>query len=229
MWLRLPIGEKLTHPHGTDWEAPTSRAVARTLKRKATRVPAGVPDQRAEKRHSVNIDTQSRQGETAVMCAARNAKKELVAILLDVQAMVDLKNADGKTALMMASDLGFNGIVSCLLMRRAEVNMLDNDGRTALMHVSQKPQVAILRELLNHRADADLVDNEGNTALMLATRKDTNTRWSRHAVFVSDAVLSANVDLLRLHTKPKPEPASSNSSFDDADLADLFGSEEDGM
>ena len=59
--------------------------------------------------------------------------KEIVEMLLDAGAKLDVQDDRGKTALMYAAHQGVDVVVNTLIGRGARVDVVDEDGKTATM------------------------------------------------------------------------------------------------
>ena len=84
---------------------------------------------------AVDVDTQNRFGDSALMVAIYYNHEQIVQILLDAGADFDFQNPDGMTPLMVAStDVvpGRDTIVTELLQKGADSSARNNDGDTAL-------------------------------------------------------------------------------------------------
>ena len=75
----------------------------------------------------------SQHGQTALMLAVSHGRLDMVDLLLEGGADVNIRDEDGSTALMCAAEHGHMDIVK-LLMKHPEINInaVDNDGATAL-------------------------------------------------------------------------------------------------
>lgn len=115
----------------------------------------------------VNVD--SRAGEhtskSALMLACSNGNKDMVRMLLDSGASLDLKDSYGRSALHVAAEDKRSSIVQMLLDRGADANTLTHRAATALMIASKRCCNDVVRILLDHRADVSLKDSRGFTAL----------------------------------------------------------------
>lgn len=74
---------------------------------------------------------------TALMEASINGHLDIVKILLNSGADINLEDWDGRTALMFPALNGHKDIVIELINKGADLNKKDNDGETALMKASQ--------------------------------------------------------------------------------------------
>ncbi len=92
---------------------------------------------KASLKRGADVDYQY-EGMTALMGACmvyehdRKAGREIVQVLLEAGANVNLRNADGATALGWAANVGELQLVTILVENGADVNAADDNGRTAL-------------------------------------------------------------------------------------------------
>jgi len=118
----------------------------------------------------INIATKGNM--TALMGAAYNGHYEIVKLLLEAGANVNVMDSDddgGFTALMLATVQGKFAVVKTLLQNGANPNIQRKNGMTALMGAVEEGYVAIAQILLDNGADPTAKDNDGTTALELAT------------------------------------------------------------
>ena len=80
-----------------------------------------------------NVDAADDQGTTPLMDAARGNIGEVVSILLEHRAAVNLQNKEQQSALMIAAEEGHTQIAEQLLAKGADVRARDAEGRTALL------------------------------------------------------------------------------------------------
>ena len=134
---------------------------------------------------------------------------EMVRVLLNRGASVDLPSSLGATALMYAADNGHHFILFVLLEHSADPDLQSSDGRTALMMAAgeqgqetegntalmmatmEQGQEACVQTLLRAKADTELLDENGETAL----------QWAESSGHTSIA------KLIRQHAPP-PQPAA---------------------
>jgi ankyrin repeat protein len=116
------------------------------------------------------VDAADDEGTTPLMQATRGNIREVVTILLEHQATVNLQNKKQESALLIAAEEGHTQITKQLLAKGADVRARDTGGRTALLLGSMNhfAQDDLLKLLLAGGADINATDNHGNTALMLA-------------------------------------------------------------
>lgn len=91
---------------------------------------------------------------------------QIIKMLMDKGADVNLADKNGITPLMAASELGF--ATSLLLERKAKVNVADKHGRTALMYAMGNRGLGVAMDLVKAGADINAQNAGGQTAVMLA-------------------------------------------------------------
>ena len=103
--------------------------------------------------------------------AAGSGRLEMVKMLLNRGASVDLPTSLGYTALMHAAHYGHLSTVMVLLKHSANPDLQDLGGQTALMEAAVMGQEACVQVLLRAKANTELLDNQGRTALQWAEIK----------------------------------------------------------
>lgn len=118
----------------------------------------------------------------ALCSAAQRGHKEIVALLLnrgaDIDVQADSEEGAGATSLHLAAEAGYVGIVSMLLERGAQVNILDEFKRTALHQIAAVNhnsldenedglplKAAMIDRLCAAGVDINAQDSNGRTAL----------------------------------------------------------------
>lgn len=119
-------------------------------------------------------------GWTALTLAAREGHEQIVSLLLQANASVDLcdvnaantgikpYNINKITALIIAAAKGHLGILQHLLKAGAKVDQSGAYGKTALMLAADSGQTATMQALLQAGAKVDQAITDGWTALMYA-------------------------------------------------------------
>lgn len=107
-----------------------------------------------------------------LMYAAMNSKRDIIKILLEAGADVELGYDWGYTPLMGAAEYNNLEAVQLLLDYGADINAQHVDKLTALMLAAKKASKEIVELLLNKGADANIRDVYGRTALKIANRLD---------------------------------------------------------
>ena len=101
------------------------------------------------------------------MIASQNGHTEIVSILLQNGANVNMQNNNGNPPLTIASQIGHTETVSILLLNGAHVNTQDNE-TTALHCTSKRNQISIAKLILSQKIQAiDVQDFLGRTPPVL--------------------------------------------------------------
>ena len=119
------------------------------------------------KRFPQMINDQNCLGTTALHYAVILDKADVVRLLLDADASVDIKDLDGRTALHDATRTGRKRNVSLLLGHGADVGTTCRRGMTALHYAAAQSSRMTLELLLNAGASHEARDVEGRTPLHL--------------------------------------------------------------
>uniref|UniRef100_A0A0G4HYK4 Uncharacterized protein n=1 Tax=Chromera velia CCMP2878 TaxID=1169474 RepID=A0A0G4HYK4_9ALVE len=122
-------------------------------------------------RGKLNLDWQDKIGKTALSLASENGHTDIVRLLVDAKANVDMEDKTSKkTALIWASENGHTDIVRLLVDAKANVDMQNkNSKKTALLWASDNGHTDIVRLLVDAKANVDMQDQSGKTALMCAS------------------------------------------------------------
>jgi len=117
----------------------------------------------------VDVDAMiTSDGATALHKAAEYGNAEVVKILVDAKADVDVQERHGYTALHYAIMHGHTEIVKILVDAKADVDVQERHGDTALTYAALKGHTEIVKILVDVKADVDLQNNFGDTALIRA-------------------------------------------------------------
>ncbi len=100
--------------------------------------------------------TRNTDGWTALTAASFYKKPEMVKLLLEKQALVDIQDRSGRTPLLYAAAMGTEEITTLLLEAGANPNTQDKNGRTALMEAYSKQEAKIAEILKSAGADPTL-------------------------------------------------------------------------
>lgn len=123
--------------------------------------------------HGCSLDSMDAENRTALRAASWSGHEEIVKILLQNDAKVNLTDHEGRTALIAAAYMGHSEIVEHLLDHGADINHADADGRTALsvaaLCAPRTPGVNVVQTLLERGASVDHKDKEGMTPLLVAS------------------------------------------------------------
>jgi len=111
---------------------------------------------------NAKVGARNRYGETALMLAAADGNPEMVKLMLDHGASI---NISGWNPLIYAAWRGHTEVVKYLLDKGAEVDAVSPDGITALMMATRDGHMDTVRLLLWELADPNLRSRSGTTAL----------------------------------------------------------------
>ncbi|NBX71688.1 hypothetical protein EBQ91_02095, partial [bacterium] len=104
---------------------------------------------------------------------ARQGYLDIIEVLLEAGAAVDLKDIRDKTALMYAAIRGHLAVVNTLVKAGAAVNLQDGYDYTVVMWATEKSYLNVLKALLEAqpKPDLDLKNKDGHTPLLRAVMK----------------------------------------------------------
>lgn len=107
-------------------------------------------------------------GRSALHWAAREDKTEVIAVLLEKGAKVEVKDRAGKTPLCIAAESGKGASVKLLLAAKADVDSTDRLGGTPLMWASALGSPETVGLLIEANAKINVADKNGLTPLLWA-------------------------------------------------------------
>ncbi|XP_027729190.1 caskin-2 [Vombatus ursinus] len=116
----------------------------------------------------LNVNYQDTDGFSALHHAALGGSLELMALLLDAQATVDIKDSNGMRPLHYAAWQGRLEPVRLLLRAAAAVNAASLDGQIPLHLAAQYGHYEVSEMLLQHQSNPCLVNKAKKTPLDLA-------------------------------------------------------------
>ena len=103
-------------------------------------------------------------GNSALIWVTCRGRGDLIKVLIEGGANLDLQNSQGKTALMFAALLGHLEIVRVLIRHGAKLHLQDKEGWTALTYAcmwNMEYHVEIIKELVRGTCDIVSVLSEG--------------------------------------------------------------------
>ncbi|KAF4225592.1 hypothetical protein CNMCM6457_008014 [Aspergillus fumigatiaffinis] len=197
-WAATPRGSEYSLPHAEeviqqllaagadvnseDWEKRTPLAWATIEGNKTTTELLLSVD-------NLNADISDTDGRTPLSHAAELALGEIIQLLLNSGADINLEDRCGRTPLLWATQMGHETVVSKLLASvGVDVDHADPEGRAPLSHAVELGFGEIVQLLLNSGADINLEDKHGRTPLLWATQK-------RHQIIVSELLASPGADV----------------------------------
>ncbi|WP_109123556.1 ankyrin repeat domain-containing protein [Dyella sp. C11] len=143
------------------------------------------------------VDTQDRQGATALLHACGAGQREVAALLLDKGADASLAATNGMTPLAAAVSARRETLVTLLLQNGVSVDQRLPGDATALMIAAAMGYPEIVEQLLDGGADVNAVDERGHAALHAAAQYGFDHNDSLRARRLFDALFKreANVSL----------------------------------
>jgi ankyrin repeat protein len=124
--------------------------------------------------HGAGINKQRHgEGDTALSIASSDGHLEVVRLLLERGADINIANARGETPLSRAVVFRQERIVSLLLVRGADPNLADKGGMTPLHVATEFGDVGTTEMLLAHGANPNAL-SDGETPLVCAARAFVN-------------------------------------------------------
>ncbi|XP_075755976.1 caskin-1 isoform X2 [Pelodiscus sinensis] len=142
----------------------------------------------------VNVNFQDTDGFSALHHAALNGNTELISLLLEAQAAVDIKDNKGMRPLHYAAWQGKKEPMKMVLKAGSAVNVQSDEGQIPLHLAAQHGHYDVSEMLLQHQSNPCIVDNCGKTPLDLACE------FGR--VGVVQLLLSSNMCTALLEPKP---------------------------
>lgn len=122
-----------------------------------------------------NIDSQCKEGKSALHIAAENGKTDAVKLLIKHRANVNLRDTKGRPPLALAAASGRTRVAEILLQNKAEVEPQDARGRSLLSYVVYLalntgvtvPALPMVRLLLKYGANPRHEDKKRTTVLTI--------------------------------------------------------------
>ena len=107
-------------------------------------------------------------GASALLAAVAKGHLDIVSMLLEAHACVDILDFDGHTPLLLACLRGFLPVVEVLVQYNAEVNFSDKLDRTPLMAAAQHGHLSVVQYLVQNGASVNMVSVQDVTARDIA-------------------------------------------------------------
>ena len=159
----------------------------------------------ARKLISMNIDVnkcefiQEGVTNTALMVAARRGNTQIVELLLNHGAKLNLKNFHGNTALHIACESGYEDIVEVFMKDKNYdallENALNNRGKTALMLACEKNRINVIKLFI----DNILAKCHGNTQGYIDANKNSFLHFVCKNIFLKDHIIKIIKEQIQLH------------------------------
>ena len=107
-------------------------------------------------------------GETALHCAARYGKENVIAYLLTQSSTDKLRNTDQSIALFYAAKFEQAELIRFLIQKGVNVNVREGHGKTPLHYAAETGNLDVINILVNAGAKVEAADNQGNPPLHYA-------------------------------------------------------------
>lgn len=141
---------------------------------------------------SFDPSIQNANGHTPLMFAVNNLDHDMIDLLLEFGADVNVKDDFGQTALMYASVKGDTSVVGRLIRKDADVNAANHKGKSSLTLASRETHYEVVKMLLFNEAEVNHQDNFGWSALHFAAFKETFPITDILLKFRADPLLKDN-------------------------------------
>ncbi|KAL8624340.1 hypothetical protein ACOMHN_044771 [Nucella lapillus] len=113
------------------------------------------------------------QGVSALHLAANQGHLQVVQLLVDNGAKIDLKDSDGDTPIL--AGMKHKQVAEYLLKKGCDVTIANDNGQTVAHKAALFNHHQILRELIKKGADLNVMDEEGDTPLHDAINEGSHT------------------------------------------------------
>lgn len=117
------------------------------------------------KKGDINVDRIDNEGFAPLHYACRKGTREIVRMLIEYGADVNVTSNEGITPLQLAVTTGSKEIIKMLVDAGADVNATDNSGKSVLIYGIKAGRTEAVRYLKELGADISCTDNEGRTAI----------------------------------------------------------------
>ncbi|VDH97454.1 Hypothetical predicted protein [Mytilus galloprovincialis] len=119
-------------------------------------------------RNDVVVDQCTDDGECGIFQASETGRTDIVKLLLDKNANVNLYNTNNISPLLMASQNGHTDIVKLLLERNPDINLCHINGSSPLLQASHYGHTDIVNLLLERNPDVNLCNKDGCSPMLQA-------------------------------------------------------------
>jgi len=117
-----------------------------------------------------DLNSTDHKGNTPLIWAASEGREDIIRLLVDSGANVNVQNFDGVTPLHLAAERGDVDMVMCLIENGANVNIQSEEGATPVHIASVHGRLEVMKSLAAHGAHLELTDNSEETPLHYAVR-----------------------------------------------------------
>ena len=142
-------------------------AVESALLSAATEEPENLAEVAKCLAQNIDVDAISKDGYTALLSALSLGHENVIGLLLQNGANINIANDKNQTALHFSARGGNTKTIELLLQNKADTNLKDDNGNTALHHAVEYGHADAVKLLLS-KTDINNTNNDGNTALHIA-------------------------------------------------------------
>ncbi|MBV9240451.1 MAG: ankyrin repeat domain-containing protein [Acidobacteria bacterium] len=120
---------------------------------------------------SVNAREDASKRITPMFLAVESGDIEVVQMLLNAGAKVNVRSTSKETPLMRLESEATRELVEILIRSGAKVNVADDDGNTPLLRAAENSTSDAIAALIDAGADVNAANSDGETALMKAASR----------------------------------------------------------
>ena len=117
------------------------------------------------KKGGINVDKRDANGFTPLHHACKKGARDIVKLLIENSADVNMMSNTSITPLHFAASTGNQEILTCLLDAGADINATDKEGKSVLIYSVLAKKVEAAKFLISKGADVTIRDNDNRTAL----------------------------------------------------------------
>ncbi|ORX49723.1 ankyrin [Piromyces finnis] len=114
----------------------------------------------------INVNNKNINGDTALLVAIKQQRKNFVRLLLNGNADINCKDIEGKTPIIYAAEQNDFDLLSLLIQLHGDVNETGNNCKSALNYACEKGNINIVKLLLKNNADVNNKDIKGKCPLI---------------------------------------------------------------
>jgi ankyrin repeat protein len=121
----------------------------------------------------VDLNSQTSDGETALMFAIDSTKTDVLSILIKNGASLEQVDSKGKTALIYAIEKNSTPSVQILIKAGANIHAVDSEGNPAFMYALSSGNQSILELFYQAKVDFNILNKKNQNALFFVTDPQT--------------------------------------------------------
>jgi len=160
------------------------------------------------------LNATDHKGNTPLIWAALEGRGDVVRLLVDSGADVDVQNFEGASPLYLAAERGDNEMVMYLIENGANVNIQSEEGVTPAHIAAVNGNLNVLRTLAAHGAHLEATDNAEETTIHYAVR-------GGHSDVVQYLVNECHVEL-NVQNEDMETPLQLASCFEETSIVEFL-------